>query len=544
LGAAAADCEDPAALSVDDDDADAAFGPPRADQGGSTAGRTFTDWTRLLTAGGVRIVVVNGQRSRVFAVGGGSPQGCPYSPLSLCLLQATLAIMLKHRLRGQGLQLPDGTELIVIAFADDQQLFGAGPTRDAAAENLRQAVDIVDAWSTAIGMKLNRGKSEGTWLTSATLPPPAYAVGDHASLAWQPASTGIKCVGTRIGVHTDQGWTQLLAKVVQRLQRWSHVKLGYRGRVMVVLAMATSVLWYTAAVWPMPPAISAKLCAAVRMFFWAGRVPLDADESTPPAAYSCRTPLKWADISRPESEGGFNMWNPAQHATAILAKWPARYLEPGHAPWKTLPRHWLQQATGVASGGADAILVNPDKCLRRGQLGDTRPRTSTAYPPPPLRWRHYINAWSRATEHAVRPPPDTCECISGHCLWHNKWLPGLAGEWMPARTDPAYAWMQAGVHRVEQIYDTTPGSAGWVPLADIKRSQQDYARTLSATRQGDTHDRLGASDRSHALACVDRLEATMLQRIRHSIRDAGWLLRLRAGPRPISSGEWVATLAP
>ena len=104
--------------------------------------------------------------------------------------------------------------------------------------------------------------------------------------------------------------------------------------------------------------------------------------------------------------------------------------------------------------------------------------------------------------------------------------------------------MQAGVHRVEQIYDTTPGSAGWVPLADIKRSQQDYARTLSATRQGDTHDRLGASDRSHALACVDRLEATMLQRIRHSIRDAGWLLRLRAGPRPISSGEWVATLAP
>ena len=64
--------------------------------------------------------------------------------------------MLKHRLRGQGLQLPDGTELIVIAFADDQQLFGAGPTPDAAAENLRQAVDIVDEWSTAIGMKLNR----------------------------------------------------------------------------------------------------------------------------------------------------------------------------------------------------------------------------------------------------------------------------------------------------------------------------------------------------------------------------------------------------
>ena len=82
----------------------------------------------------------------------------------------------------------------------------------------------------------------------------------------------------------------------------------------------------------MPPAISAKLCVAVRMFFWAGRVPLDADESTPPAAYSCHTPLKWADISRPESEGGFNMWNPTQHATAILAKWPARYLEPGHAP--------------------------------------------------------------------------------------------------------------------------------------------------------------------------------------------------------------------
>ena len=426
-----AKCFDRIQFGITDAIHDMAFGvdPEAGPTGTAAAGaqrpRTFTDWTRLLTAGGLRVVIVNGHRSRVFRVGGGSPQGCPYSPYVLCLLQATLAALLKRQLAGRGLQLPDGTELIVMAFADDQQLIVTGATPEVASANLAQAVDIVDDWSRRIGMALNRSKSEGMWLVSKTLPPPAFATGDEAALVWKTAAEGIKCVGTRIGPGNDQGWTQLLAKVLQRLQRWTHIRLGYRGRVMVLLTMATSLLWYTAAVWPVPPDISGKLCAAIRCFFWTGRIPLDATTVTSAATYTCRNPLKWTDIARPEAEGGFNLWHPVEHMTALAAKWVARYLEPGYAPWKVLPRYWLQQATSLTSAAVDAVLVHADKDIRLSPLGRAKPAANNEYPPPPARWRYYLRSWGQVTHATATAEPSQCETMVGHSLWHNRWLQGM-----------------------------------------------------------------------------------------------------------------------
>ena len=63
----------------------------------------------------------------------------------------------------------------------------------------------------------------------------------------------------------------------------------------------------------------------------------------------------------------------------------------------------------------------------------------------------------------------------GHSLWHNRWLQGIDISWTPDRATPEYHWLRAGVHRVEQIVDTTEQGGGWIPLMDIRAQQHQYA---------------------------------------------------------------------
>ena len=114
-------------------------------------------------------------------------------------------------------------------------------------------------------MKLNRLKSEGLFIgrraTQST--PPAFAV--HADetdpvrraaarLVWKRPGEPLCCIGQVVGALTtpESVWTDMLTKMHDRLLRWSRVRLGYRGRVLVVKTLVTSLAWYTASLWQIP----------------------------------------------------------------------------------------------------------------------------------------------------------------------------------------------------------------------------------------------------------------------------------------------------
>ena len=101
-------------------------------------GKGFGDWLRTMYTDTMRIISVNGVLSRAIPVGGGSPQGCPYSPSGWAVLAESLADMLRADPRVKGVMLPGGIELNLIHFADDMQVFCEGD------DSALAALDVIE----------------------------------------------------------------------------------------------------------------------------------------------------------------------------------------------------------------------------------------------------------------------------------------------------------------------------------------------------------------------------------------------------------------
>ncbi|KAK3518288.1 hypothetical protein QTP86_003217 [Hemibagrus guttatus] len=133
-------------------------------------GPGFVAMVRLLYAGAVSRVIVNGHCSGLIEQRGGVRQGCPLSPLLYVLYLEPLAERLRREPAFQGLHIPGagGTRAKVSVYADDATLFLG---RD---EDFRAVSGILEAFSDATGARINRSKSAvlyaGAWAGRSDVP--------------------------------------------------------------------------------------------------------------------------------------------------------------------------------------------------------------------------------------------------------------------------------------------------------------------------------------------------------------------------------------
>ena len=59
----------------------------------------------------------------------------------------------------------------------------------------------------------------------------------------------------------------MLATMHDRLLRWSRLRLGYRGRVLVVKTMVTSLAWFAACMWELPNDVHKRLRSMCKYYF-------------------------------------------------------------------------------------------------------------------------------------------------------------------------------------------------------------------------------------------------------------------------------------
>ena len=129
-------------------------------------------------------------------------------------------------------------------------------------DSIKAAFETYDLFEKASGSKLNRGKSKGLWLGSwrGRLDPPV-------DLDWSSFKLKVLGVFIGIGVLAEDNWRPRINAVDKVLSSWRSRSLSFRGKALVINALALSRIWYVESLVHMPPHILHEICTLVFNFF-------------------------------------------------------------------------------------------------------------------------------------------------------------------------------------------------------------------------------------------------------------------------------------
>ena len=193
-------------------------------------GPSFISWVYLFYCCIQSAVNVNGYLSPFCHLSRGVQQGCPLSPLLYVLVSEVFAVNIHCNPCISGLCLPGSSPLSPISqYADDTSLT---LTSDDA---IKASFETYSLFEKASGSKLNQSKSKGLWLGSwsgCTDPPVA--------LDWK--SSKIKVLGVFVGVGDleEDNWSLRIDAVDHVLKSWCSRSLSFRGKALVINALALS----------------------------------------------------------------------------------------------------------------------------------------------------------------------------------------------------------------------------------------------------------------------------------------------------------------
>ena len=191
-------------------------------------GSSFISWLNLFYHRVQSAVNVNGYLSPFFNLSRGVRQGCPLSPLLYVLVSEVLAVNIQSNSRISGLCHPGLPALSPISQY-----------------SIAASLEVYSLFEKVSGCKLNLSKSKGLWLSgwSGRNDPPV-------ALDWTSAK--IKVLGVFIGPGNleQDNWRTRITAVDNVLKSWRARSLSFRGKSLVINALALSEIWYGASLGP------------------------------------------------------------------------------------------------------------------------------------------------------------------------------------------------------------------------------------------------------------------------------------------------------
>ena len=278
-------------------------------------GQSFVKWVDLFYTDVSSAVSVNGYLSSFFSLSRGVRQGCPLSPLLYVLVSEVLAVNIRANPRIEGLTLPGSSSPLspISQYADDTSLVVVSD------DSIRAIFEVYAVYEKGSGAKLNQKKSKGLWLGSwsGRLDPPV-------PLDW--SSTKIKTLGVVVGpgdLEVDN-WQPRIDAVEKVLSSWRQRSLSFRGKALVINALALSRVWYVASLIHMPDWVTLKLVKLAFHFFWGGK----------------RELVRRVVIVQPPDQGGFSVVDVQRKVSSLLAQWVRRFLS-SYANWSYFLSFWF-----------------------------------------------------------------------------------------------------------------------------------------------------------------------------------------------------------
>ena len=241
--------------------------------------------------------------------------GCPLSPLLYVLVSEVLAVNIRCNRRISGLCLPGSSVFSPISqYADDTSLILSSD------DAIKAVFESYALFEKASGARLNQSKSKGLWLggwTGRSDPP--------VDLEW--ISTKIKVLGVFIGPGNleEDNWRPRIDAVDRVLKSWRSRALSFRGKALVINALALSRVWYVASLIHMPAWVLKELSFLAFSFFWGGKIELVSRSS----------------VSLSPLFGGFSVVHVKFKVWSLLGQWVKRFAS-SSACWISFLTFWCR----------------------------------------------------------------------------------------------------------------------------------------------------------------------------------------------------------
>lgn len=264
-------------------------------------GPSFIGWIDLFYSGSQSAVNVNGHVSPYFSLSRGVHPGCPLSSLLYVMVAEVLARNIRSHSDISGLSLPGSVVPLppLSQYADDASVVVMSD------EAITATFEVYDLHERGSGAKLNLTKCKGLWLG-------AWNGRTDAPVAIEWGSVMVKILGVFLGpfVPEEDNWCPRITVVQNGLSSWRQRCLSYRGKALVINALALSRIWYVASVIHMPQWVLSELNKAVFNFIWNGKPDLVTKDV----------------IAQPPSSGGFSVINIQLKVWALLLQWVKHFL--------------------------------------------------------------------------------------------------------------------------------------------------------------------------------------------------------------------------
>ena len=206
---------------------------------------SFSGWVELFYSGSQSAVNVDGHVSSFFSLSRGVRQGCPLSPLLYVLVAGVLACNIRCHPDISGLVLPGASVPLpplpplplppLSQYTDDTSVV---VTSDRA---IVATFEVYDLYQRGSGAKLNLSKCKGLWLGS-------WNGRTDCPVAIEWGSVKLKILGVFLAplVTPEDNWRPRISAVEHVLLSWRQRSLSFRGKALIINALALSRIWYVA----------------------------------------------------------------------------------------------------------------------------------------------------------------------------------------------------------------------------------------------------------------------------------------------------------
>lgn len=225
-------------------------------------GEDFVGWVKLLYGSAKSRVKCNGELTESFSIKRYIRQGCPLSSLLYSLVAEPLAAMLVNDKTIQGVTLSVATEVKIVQYADDINVFVNSVA------DMDHFLSILRLYELASGAKVNVDKSKIS----------AFGVDKVDIGKW-----GFKIVNTprkvlRVFIGKDEvaadtpTWSSVIKKVQLVLNMWRMRGLLLKGKVIVLNALSYSVLNLFLETYALPQWALGSLNKISNEFLWRSKM--------------------------------------------------------------------------------------------------------------------------------------------------------------------------------------------------------------------------------------------------------------------------------
>ena len=165
--------------------------------------------------------------------------------------------------------------------------------------------EIYSLYERGSGAKLNKDKCKGLWLGSWN-----GRTDSPVNISW--SSIKVKVLGIFLGPGNleEENWRPRITAVENALNSWRQRSLSFRGKALVINALALSRVWYVASLIHVPRWVGAELNTLIFKFFWSGKRDLVARRV----------------VVQPFCLGGFSVVDFHCKVSALHVQWVRRFV--------------------------------------------------------------------------------------------------------------------------------------------------------------------------------------------------------------------------